>query len=360
MVRKNLSLLMLSALSIGFVGCGGGGSSTFSEIQTGTFVDAPVEGLSYKTATQSGFTDAQGHFKYKDGESIEFKLGTLVLGKGKADSFVTPYTISNNTTTAINIALLLQNFDSNRSNTQVLNVSKLKDYNFTDDDFNLSATSTDIEDKLQILYADNNFEKYRDRNNTLLTATEVKNNMDDYIQTLSTPTNNTNNEAVTVVDLGFWGSAFSSEIDSKKPYNAVSQDFNIYYKLSCQHNGTSNGNFYIFSDKSAKVIRDNGITESCSVLKVFQVTPYSNINDTNDINATFYSSGISWFGSGYDGATWYDTNTKLYYDTDSFSDDGQMIGITNNGFQAIILDNSENTQKIRLYSKYQEIYHSGL
>ena len=69
---------------------------------------------------------------------------------------------------------------------------------------------------MQILYADNNFAKYRDRNNTLLTATEVKKNMDDYIQTLSTPTNNTNNEAVTVVDLGFWGSAFSSEIDSKK------------------------------------------------------------------------------------------------------------------------------------------------
>jgi len=88
-------------LSLELVGCGGGGgnsSGTTIPTKIGVFADAPVEGLSYKTATQSGFTDTQGRFKYKDGETVEFKLGKLSLGKGKARAFVTSYTISDTTT----------------------------------------------------------------------------------------------------------------------------------------------------------------------------------------------------------------------------------------------------------------------
>ena len=103
----------LTALAIiGLIGCGGGGSS--SNTKTGTFVDAPVKGISY-TATPSGIsgvTGDNGEFKYKTGDMLEFKIGKTILGRSKAKSIITPYDVAdNNTTKAINIAYLLQNLD---------------------------------------------------------------------------------------------------------------------------------------------------------------------------------------------------------------------------------------------------------
>ena len=132
--KKSILLSTAVILSLGLAGCGSSSDSdtpSSTPVKTGVFADAPVEGLHYTTATQDGYTDANGSFTYKDGETVEFKLGTLSLGKGKAGAFVTPYTIADNNTTATNIALVLQNLDANRSNTQTLNLSKLKDYNFT-------------------------------------------------------------------------------------------------------------------------------------------------------------------------------------------------------------------------------------
>ena len=182
--KKNIVLFTAIILSLGLVGCGGSnsGTTTPTTTKTGIFADAPVEGLSYKTATQSGFTDAQGHFKYKDGETVEFKLGTLLLGKGKAGTFITPYTISDNNNIATNIAMVLQNFDGNRNNTQVLNLSKLKDFNFTSD-INISATPSALQTKLTDLLATGSFQKYIDNtNHDLIKVTKVTQNMDDYIQ----------------------------------------------------------------------------------------------------------------------------------------------------------------------------------
>jgi hypothetical protein len=50
---------------------------------------------------------------------------------------------------AKNIAMLLQNFDANRSDSAVLDVSKLKDHNFSD--VNLSATTATMETKITAL-----------------------------------------------------------------------------------------------------------------------------------------------------------------------------------------------------------------
>jgi hypothetical protein len=182
---KFLSISVAVATLI-FTGCGSSDDSTPTvpdvTTQTGTFVDAPVQGLRYKTATQNGLTDAKGNFKYVDGETVEFKLGNLSLGKTTASNFITPYTISDNNDTATNIALLLQNFDGNRSDSNVLDLSKLADYNFTASDFNLSANPTTIKGKIDILFADNNFAQYRDDiNNSVLSESDVKNRMDDYI-----------------------------------------------------------------------------------------------------------------------------------------------------------------------------------
>jgi len=195
--------------------------SSKANIQTGIFADAPVEGLNYTTLTQNGFTDEQGHFKYKDGETVEFKLGTLSLGKGKAEAFVTPYNISDNNTTATNIAMVLQNFDANRSNTQVLNLSKLKDFNFSADentrDINISATPSVLQNELATVLSTGSFQsKVDDTNLTLITETEVKANMDDYIHQYNHPvvTTSTETNATTPIKTNITTSVNSTQIKS--------------------------------------------------------------------------------------------------------------------------------------------------
>ncbi len=103
-------LFFLFALSLFIYGCGGGGGDGGggtggdgnSVTSQGIFVDGPVEGLEYKTATLSGVTDVNGTFNYRKerlevgpetimiGEMITFSVGDIVLGHGIAKEKVTP------------------------------------------------------------------------------------------------------------------------------------------------------------------------------------------------------------------------------------------------------------------------------
>lgn len=168
-MEKNRLFKMISATTLAgimFVGCGGGSSGgtstavTTPTALTGTFIDAPVKGLHYKTATQEGDTNDSGEFKYLSGETIEFKLGTLSIGSVSADALITPYTlagdtdISNPSNKALNIALLLQNFDADRTD-GILDVLKLKDMDLSN--FKLDDTLLDMEGKISTKLADNSF-----------------------------------------------------------------------------------------------------------------------------------------------------------------------------------------------------------
>ncbi len=170
--------ITVSALIISLVGCGGssssssGSSSTNNGTSTGTFVDSPVYGLKYKTASQEGYTNNKGEFQYKDGEKIEFFLNSLSLGEVSATSLVTPYTmagdtdINNPSKKASNIALLLQNFDANRNNKNMIDILKFKDlgvYDLSDIDLN-SATNV-VENKIAGLLATGGFQQYVDSSN---------------------------------------------------------------------------------------------------------------------------------------------------------------------------------------------------
>jgi len=193
MLKNSLSLLAVIALGISFVGCGGGSSSSYTSADTtstGIFADAPVKGLSYKTATQSGFTDAQGHFKYKAGETVEFKLGTLSLGSCKAGAFVTPYTLgdSNISVPSLktkNIAMLLQSLDANRSNSSILDISKLKDFNFSSVAIDLTSTNMGtnvIPNIVSAITTDASFgPSYLDSNTTPISSTSAMDSLKQYV-----------------------------------------------------------------------------------------------------------------------------------------------------------------------------------
>ncbi len=97
-------------------GSGGGGDGDAPNINTGQLIDSPVQGLEYRTSTQSGTTDSQGNFRYEVGEKITFSIGNVVLGTTLAKSVITPLDLVPGATdetnpAVINILRLLQSLD---------------------------------------------------------------------------------------------------------------------------------------------------------------------------------------------------------------------------------------------------------
>jgi hypothetical protein len=110
------------------VACGGGGGGGGSPaVATGQFTDSPVKGLQYRTASQSGETNANGEFKYLPGETVTFFVGDITLGAALGAVKVTPFDLAGITPPAsvpnsgqstvafdqaINLAVFLQTLDA--------------------------------------------------------------------------------------------------------------------------------------------------------------------------------------------------------------------------------------------------------
>lgn len=122
---------------VGSGGCSGGGDSgTFVdspveglEVETGIFVDSPVEGLEFKTATQSGLTDSEGTFQFREGKTITFSIGSIVLGETTGKSIITPVDLvegaSDETNpTVVNICRFLLSLDVDGNVEDCINISE--------------------------------------------------------------------------------------------------------------------------------------------------------------------------------------------------------------------------------------------
>lgn len=292
-IKKNLKLLTVSAIaSAVLVGCGSSGdSSTTDTTQTGTFIDAPVKGLYYKTASQEGYTNDSGEFSYKTGESVEFKLGNLSFGSVSAGSLITPYTlagdtnISNPSAKAQNIAMLLQNFDLNRSNTAVLDISKLKDYDFSD--VNISDITANMETKIQnvsaAIIAHANFgASFLDTNTTLIDASSASSAMQSFIESNSVKYDN---------------KFTTTYLNDKTFYNVVYWDswvitddtFNANGSLD--HNNTPDGNFTeswsITSDGKIEVDTGDG-TFNWNIVAITDDYIQVNADSANNANDGYF------------------------------------------------------------------------
>ena len=101
--------------SLDNIGTGGPDPQPASQLLTGRFVDAEVDGMQYFTATQSGVTDADGSYNYLPGESVTFFLGDIVLPAADAGPVVTPLDVFSTDSIAdprvINLTRLLQSLD---------------------------------------------------------------------------------------------------------------------------------------------------------------------------------------------------------------------------------------------------------
>jgi hypothetical protein len=113
-MAKKIGLFIL--LGLCFIGCKGGagiGDNT-NNIPTGTnptnnaalygtgtkiaglLLDAPISGMSYTSSSFSGKTTSTGGYVCKDGEVIEFKIGTFSMGSVMCSSVITPVELVTN------------------------------------------------------------------------------------------------------------------------------------------------------------------------------------------------------------------------------------------------------------------------
>ena len=102
-------LSVLAVFLLALTGCG-------APVLKGVFMDGPVAGLNYATPTVKGVTNADGVFGYKEGETVDFFIGDLLLGKAIGKPFVTPLDIVKDAKNAsdrrvANICVLLQTLD---------------------------------------------------------------------------------------------------------------------------------------------------------------------------------------------------------------------------------------------------------
>jgi hypothetical protein len=99
---RDITRLSLIASVMLFTACGSGDSNStdstdIKSLKTGFFIDGAVGGLGYITTSgETGVTDSRGAFKYRDGESVNFFIGKLLLGDATPTSsgLVTPKILS--------------------------------------------------------------------------------------------------------------------------------------------------------------------------------------------------------------------------------------------------------------------------
>jgi hypothetical protein len=79
-MRRSIASGLIAAILL--AGCGGddGGSGDSDTPAVGYLMAGGAQGVRYQTATQSGFTDASGAFRYMPGETVRFSVGGIELG----------------------------------------------------------------------------------------------------------------------------------------------------------------------------------------------------------------------------------------------------------------------------------------
>ncbi|MBF6057709.1 MULTISPECIES: sialidase family protein [Thiomicrorhabdus] len=125
--RTPLTLALLTAMSM-TLPLGGCNSSSSATVATGTFVDAAVDGLTYR-GNINGKTKNGGHYDFEVGTNVAFYLGEHIrLGvlKGSTDD-VSPLDFFPGATVddprVVNILILLQSLDDDGDRTNGINIT---------------------------------------------------------------------------------------------------------------------------------------------------------------------------------------------------------------------------------------------
>jgi hypothetical protein len=97
-----------------------------ARIKQGYLLDSAVANIGYRTASLSGFTDTQGGYHYREGETLEFFIGELILPSVAAQPTITPLQLAGthdiDHPLVINIARLLQSLDTDGNATNGIDI----------------------------------------------------------------------------------------------------------------------------------------------------------------------------------------------------------------------------------------------
>ena len=112
--------------------CGGGGGSSpsGSNVQKGVFIDSAVEGITFKTATQSGTTESTGVFNYLPGEIVSFYIGDILIGSAQGQAQLTPLefvpgAVDETDPQVTNILRFVQSLDSDNNPDNGITISSM-------------------------------------------------------------------------------------------------------------------------------------------------------------------------------------------------------------------------------------------
>lgn len=125
-MKKTLGVYLVPvALAAGLTACGDDGGDSGDEVAktarimptgpaTGVLMDSPVAGVSYSASSgKEGITDNEGQFDFTYGDTVEFKLGELTLGKIIGTPLVTPIDLAEGDDDKLmNLLVLLQSLDA--------------------------------------------------------------------------------------------------------------------------------------------------------------------------------------------------------------------------------------------------------
>ena len=113
-IRFFLALLISGSLTACSSNSSDDGDNS-TDTLTGVFIDSAVQGLEFETTSQSGTTNAAGEFRYQEGETVTFSIGSMAFPSATGAALLTPIELasgsSDSEATATNIARLVQSLD---------------------------------------------------------------------------------------------------------------------------------------------------------------------------------------------------------------------------------------------------------
>jgi len=255
-----LSLVVSMAL---FTACGGGNSTSQSNtngLKTGFFIDGAVEGLGYTTASgENGTTDRRGAFKYKEGDTVDFFIGKLLLGKAtpQNNGLITPKTLAKGDNNVESLILrTLQSLDEDNNTSNGISIASA----VTTELHNLN-TSVQINElnENELLALDSKLKEEIDRDNNGnidVDETQAYEHFRESIQTF---------ENTTTVNDRTENDNSNNEVDTS--------------------NGTENSNETNNTPNSTNNDGDTGTKDASIVIGVVDTSDNSSSNDIKDNNA---------------------------------------------------------------------------
>jgi len=163
-----------------------------SFILKGQFIDTYVQGLKYRTCTQTGITDNRGYFNYKQGETIEFSIGNTKIGTCIAKQILTPMDMANATeitnTKVLNISRLLQSLDLDGNLDNGIQLHEMINEELeTQIDFSQCETDFENNTEIQNLFSSlNSMQVFTDnKTRVLYSAEEAKSHLEQSLSSAS-------------------------------------------------------------------------------------------------------------------------------------------------------------------------------